>query len=326
MLKQILKKLAALLPTLLIASIILFILINILPGDVVSAMMQEGTSAEMAERQREALGLNDPLYIQYFHWIGRLLHGNLGNSMVSNTPVLQRLTDRFPVTLELVFLSLIIATIIAIPTGVLSAVRSGTAVDSASRVVAIIGVSMPSFWIGTLFVLLFSVKLKLLPASGFVSFFEDPLQNMRYMLIPAFCIGFGYAGSLMRQTRSALLEVLGQEYVSTARAKGLKESVVIWKHAFRNAAIPVMTVLAMHIGRLIGGSVVVETIFALPGMGKAIIDGIFQRDYTLVMGFVMVIIVFVVCLNTLVDMLYVVVDPRLYRSATIAAEEAARHG
>lgn len=314
MLKQILKKLAALLPTLLIASIILFILINILPGDVVSAMMQEGTSAEMAERQREALGLNDPLYIQYFHWIGRLLHGNLGNSMVSNTPVLQRLTDRFPVTLELVFLSLIIATIIAIPTGVLSAVRSGTAVDSASRVVAIIGVSMPSFWIGTLFVLLFSVKLKLLPASGFVSFFEDPLQNMRYMLIPAFCIGFGYAGSLMRQTRSALLEVLGQEYVSTARAKGLKESVVIWKHAFRNAAIPVMTVLAMHIGRLIGGSVVVETIFALPGMGKAIIDGIFQRDYTLVMGFVMVIIVFVVCLNTLVDMLYVVVDPRLYRS------------
>jgi peptide/nickel transport system permease protein len=314
MITQAVKKLLSLIPTMFIASIILFVLISVLPGDAVTSMLSESTTAESEQHMRESLGLADPLYIQYFRWIEQLFHGNLGVSLVSKTSVAQGLMDRFPVTMELVLLAALIGTVVAVPAGIICAVKRGTAMDNISSVAAIIGVSIPSFWLATICVLLFSVHWGILPASGFVSLRESVLGNLRYMIIPAFCTGTFFAGSMMRQTRSALMEVLNQEYILTAQAKGLRDWIVIWKHALRNAIIPVITVLAMQIGRLIGGTVVIETIFGLPGMGKAIINGIFQRDYTLVMGFVIVIIAFVVCLNTFVDIMYVVVDPRLSRT------------
>ena len=218
---------------------------------------------------------------------------------------------RLPITVELALLSLIVAVIIAIPLGITSAIHRNKPIDLFASFFAMIGVTIPNFWLGMLLILYFSIRLKWLPASGFVPLVTDPMGNLTRMIMPALAIGTGFAAIVMRQTRSALLEVLDQDYIITAKAKGLKGSVVIWKHALRNSIIPVITVIAMSTGRLLGGAVITETVFAMPGIGKGIVDGIMNRDYPIVMGLIMISAVFIIVINTVVDVVYIFIDPRI---------------
>ena len=308
---MILKKVLSIIPLLLLVSVILFVLINLLPGDAAMGMVTEGASEDYVNRVRAEMGLDKPPVTRYFDWLIGIFRGDLGKSLISNQLVSVKIAQRLPVTLEITFVAMVISILIAVPLGILSAVRRGSVFDTIGSFVSMLGIAMPPFWLGMLLVLLFSVTLNALPASGFVSFSQDPLQNLRCVIMPAASIGAAFAATVMRQTRSALLEVMQQDYVTTAYAKGLKGRVVIWKHALRNALIPVVTVITMQIGRLIGGAVVTETVFALPGIGREIVDAILSRDYPVVMGMILVVAALVVVTNTLVDVLYILIDPRI---------------
>ena len=308
---MILKKVLSIIPLLLLVSVILFVLINLLPGDAAMGMVTEGASEAYVNRVRAEMGLDKPPVTRYFDWLIGIFRGDLGKSLISNQLVSVKIAQRLPVTLEITFVAMVISILIAVPLGILSAVRRGSIFDTIGSFVSMLGIAMPPFWLGMLLVLLFSVTLNALPASGFVSFAQDPLQNLRCVIMPAASIGVAFAATVMRQTRSALLEVMQQDYVTTAYAKGLKGRVVIWKHALRNALIPVVTVITMQIGRLIGGAVVTETVFALPGIGREIVDAILSRDYPVVMGMILVVAALVVVTNTLVDVLYILIDPRI---------------
>ena len=308
---MILKKVLSIIPLLLLVSVILFVLINLLPGDAAMGMVTEGASEDYVNRVRAEMGLDKPPVTRYFDWLIGIFRGDLGKSLISNQLVSVKIAQRLPVTLEITFVAMVISILIAGPLGILSAVRRGSIFDTIGSFVSMLGIAMPPFWLGMLLVLLFSVTLNALPASGFVSFAQDPLQNLRCVIMPAASIGVAFAATVMRQTRSALLEVMQQDYVTTAYAKGLKGRVVIWKHALRNALIPVVTVITMQIGRLIGGAVVTETVFALPGIGREIVDAILSRDYPVVMGMILVVAALVVVTNTLVDVLYILIDPRI---------------
>ena len=286
-------------------------LINLLPGDAAMGMVTEGASEDYVNRVRAEMGLDKPPVTRYFDWLIGIFRGDLGKSLISNQLVSVKIAQRLPVTLEITFVAMVISILIAVPLGILSAVRRGSIFDTIGSFVSMLGIAMPPFWLGMLLVLLFSVTLNALPASGFVSFAQDPLQNLRCVIMPAASIGVAFAATVMRQTRSALLEVMQQDYVTTAYAKGLKGRIVIWKHALRNALIPVVTVITMQIGRLIGGAVVTETVFALPGIGREIVDAILSRDYPVVMGMILVVAALVVVTNTLVDVLYILIDPRI---------------
>ena len=308
---MILKKVLSIIPLLLLVSVILFVLINLLPGDAAMGMVTEGASEDYVNRVRAEMGLDKPPVTRYFDWLIGIFRGDLGKSLISNQLVSVKIAQRLPVTLEITCVAMVISILIAVPWGILSAVRRGSIFDTIGSFVSMLGIAMPPFWLGMLLVLLFSVTLNALPASGFVSFAQDPLQNLRCVIMPAASIGVAFAATVMRQTRSALLEVMQQDYVTTAYAKGLKGRVVIWKHALRNALIPVVTVITMQIGRLIGGAVVTETVFALPGIGREIVDAILSRDYPVVMGMILVVAALVVVTNTLVDVLYILIDPRI---------------
>lgn len=308
---MILKKALSIIPLLLLVSVILFVLINLLPGDAAMGMVTEGASEDYVNRVRAEMGLDKPPVTRYFDWLIGIFRGDLGKSLISNQLVSVKIAQRLPVTLEITFVAMVISILIAVPLGILSAVRRGSVFDTIGSFVSMLGIAMPPFWLGMLLVLLFSVTLNMLPASGFVSFAQDPLQNLRCVIMPATSIGVAFAATVMRQARSALLEVMQQDYVTTAYAKGLKGRVVIWKHALRNALIPVVTVITMQIGRLIGGAVVTETVFALPGIGREIVDAILSRDYPVVMGMILVVAALVVVTNTLVDILYILIDPRI---------------
>jgi len=314
MLGHIAKKLIAMLPTLLFVSIILFTIISLLPGDAAMGVLGEGASSEDLQKVRSELGLDKPLYERYADWLGRVVQGDFGRALKSRQPVSEIILQRLPVTAELTLLSMIIATLIAVPAGISAALRRNSAMDVVNGIVSMIGIAMPPFWMGMLLIMVFSVWLGWLPSAGYVSFFKDPWQNLMHMAMPAFTIGFAFAATIMRQTRSSMLEVLGEEYIVTARAKGLKESVIIWKHALRNALIPVVTVISMQMGRLIGGAVVTEIVFALPGIGREMVDSIVARDYPVVMALILITALCVVLTNTLVDILYVAIDPRISHS------------
>lgn len=314
MLGHIARKLLAVIPTLLLVSIILFTIISLLPGDAALAVVGEAVNQEDLTKIRQELGLDKPVYIRYLDWLGKILQGDLGRALKSNQPVIDIVLQRLPVTVELTLLAMIISTIIAIPAGIFAALRRNSAWDVANGIISMIGIAMPPFWMGILLIMLFSIWLDWLPSSGYVPFFKDPVRNLEHMLMPAFTIGFAFAATIVRQTRSAMLEVLGQEYVLTARAKGLKESIVIGKHALRNALIPVVTVISMQVGRLIGGAVVTEIVFALPGVGREIVDSIIAREYPIVMALILITAFCVVITNTLVDILYVIIDPRISHS------------
>jgi peptide/nickel transport system permease protein len=311
MLIFILRRLLSAIPTLILVSLFVFTLQKLLPGDPVQAMAGEERDPAVMEYLREKYRLNDPVPLQYVHWVGNVLQGDFGTSLRTEQPVTTLLASKLPVTIELAVLALIIALLIGIPTGVICAVRKGTATDYAANVFALSGISIPHFWLGILLIMIFAVKLQWLPASGFVPLGEDVGQNLKTLILPAFVLGAGLSGVLMRHTRSAMLEVLRADYVRTARAKGLFPRTVILKHALRNALMPIVTLTTLLFGELLGGAVLTEQVFSIPGFGKMIVDAVFNRDYAVVQGVVLCVAIGFLLLNLLADVLYRLINPRL---------------
>lgn len=316
MLSLFLRRLALAIPTLLLITVFVFTLQQMLPGDPVLALAGEDRDPATLEAIRQQLGLNDPLPMQYLRWLGHALTGDLGRSLRTGEPVLDIIAQKLPVTLQLGIMAILIAMIVGIPTGILSATRRGTAVDYGANVVALSGLSVPNFWLGIMLIMLVSVRWKLLPASGYVPFFEGPVQSLKTMIMPAFVLGTALAATLMRHTRSAMLGVMGADYIRTARAKGVREARVILKHAFRNALTPIVTLIALLFGELIAGAVLTEQIFTIPGFGKLVVDAVFTRDYAVVQGVVLVTAVGFIVMNLVADLLYILLNPRLRRAAT----------
>ena len=311
MVSFILRRLVIAIPTIILISIFVFALQKLLPGDPVLAMAGEERDPEVLAYLREKYRLNDPVPLQYLTWIGNALRGDLGISLRTNQPVLELIAEKLPVTIQLAVMAMIFALVIGIPAGILSSVKKGTLTDHMSNVVALSGLSIPNFWLGIMLILLVSVKWQLLPASGYVPFSEDPLRSITVMIMPAFVLGTALAATLMRHTRSAMLSVLKSDYVRTARAKGLAERRVILRHAFRNALTPIVTLTALLFGELIAGAVLTEQIFTIPGFGKLVVDAVFNRDYAVVQGIVLVTAVGFIAMNLLADVLYILLNPRL---------------
>lgn len=311
MLNLFLRRVVGAIPTILLISVFVFALQKLLPGDPVLAMAGEERDPVALAAIREQLGLNDPLPVQYFNWLLAALQGDLGTSLRTGQPVTELILQKLPVTLQLGVMAILIALVIGIPAGILSAVRKGTLTDYTANLVALSGMSVPNFWLGILLIMLVSVRWQLLPASGYVPPTEDFVQSMRTMIMPAFVLGTGLAGALMRHTRSSMLGVLKQDYVRTARAKGVPERRVVLRHAFRNALTPIVTLTALLFGELIAGAVLTEQIFTIPGFGKLVVDAVFTRDYAVVQGVVMVTAVGFILMNLVADMLYILLNPRL---------------
>src|SRR5712672_1378958 len=305
------KRLLQLIPTLFFVSVIIFSLQQLLPGDPALVMAGEERDPEVIEQIRRQYHLDQPLPVQYVYWVKGVLSGDLGESMRIKQPVLELVLQKLPVTMQLASMAIVIALVIGITAGVISAVKKGTAWDYAANVFALWGLSTPNFWLGIMMILLFSVQLGWLPASGYVSPFEDLKGNLAAMIMPAFVLGNAFAAVLMRHTRSAMLQVLSSDYVRTARAKGLSERVVILKHALRNALTPVITLGALGFGELLGGTVLTESVFSIPGFGKLIVDAVFNRDYSVVQGVVLVTATVYIALNLIADVAYILVNPRL---------------
>jgi peptide/nickel transport system permease protein len=297
--------------TLLLITVIVFTGVRMIPGD--PARVLGGTDADAAglEEIREKYGLKDPIPVQYFRWLALAVRGDLGESIRTRTSVAWTVAIKAPITLELACLALLVAIAIAIPVGVLAAVRRNTAWDVLASSVSLCGVSIPNFWLGIMLILLVSVRLGWLPASGFVPLGEDPVGNLKRMLMPSLVLGSGLAAALMRQTRNAMIEVLSTDYVRTARAKGLAQPAVVIRHALRNGLIPVVTILGLQMGALMGGAVVTESIFVLPGFGRLIVEAVFTRDYPVVQGVVLLTASSYVIINLLVDVSYTVLNPRI---------------
>jgi peptide/nickel transport system permease protein len=301
-------------PTIILISVFVFLLQKLLPGDPVLAMAGEERDPETLAFLREKYRLNDPLWVQYLHWIGNAARGDLGMSLRTNVPVLELIGQKLPVTLQLALMSMIVALAIGIPAGVIAAVKKGTWIDYVTNVVALSGLSIPNFWLGIMLILLVSVRLGWLPASGYVSPTEDLARSIETMLMPSFVLGTALAATLTRHTRSAMLGVLSSDYVRTARAKGLRERTVILKHAFRNALTPIVTISALLFGELVAGAVLTEQIFTIPGFGKLVVDAVFTRDYAVVQGIVLVTALGFILMNLLADIAYVLLNPRLRTS------------
>jgi peptide/nickel transport system permease protein len=311
MVKFILGRLVATIPVLFILSIVIFLMLHLTPGDPVKLMLGEDATPEAVTALRANLGLDKPLPIQYLRWLGNALHGDLGRSIRTHQPVMEAIVSRLPVTLELTFLALVVSIAIGIPTGVIAAIRRNSTADIASTTFALIGISLPNFFLGILLILIFSLRLRVLPPSGYVPFKQDPLLNLKLMLMPAFSLGAALAGIVSRLTRSSLLEVLGADYIRTARAKGLSGTGVIFRHALKNALIPVVTVVGLQTGALLGGAILTETVFALPGVGRLVVDNIFARDFPVVQGVVLFLALTRILSNLLADILYARLDPRI---------------
>ena len=305
------KRLIQLLPTVFFVSVIIFSLQHLLPGDPAMIMAGEDNDPAVIAQIRAQYHLDQPIPVQYLFWIKGVLSGNLGESMRLKVAVSELVTTKLPVTLQLALMAMINALVIGVGLGILSAVYKGRALDSLVNVLGLIGISTPNFWLGIMLIFLFSVELGWLPASGYVSPFEDFWQSMRTTIMPAFVLGNAIAGVLMRHTRGAMLQALSSDYVRTARAKGLSERVVVIKHAMRNALTPVITLGALEFGTLLSGAVLTEQIFTIPGFGKLIVDAVFNRDYAVVQGVVLVTASTYILLNLLADIGYILVNPRL---------------
>ena len=305
------KRLATLVPTLILVSMLIFGLQQLLPGDPALILAGEEQDPTVIAHLRAQLHLDDPLPLRYAHWVGGVLQGDLGDSVRNQQPVLDLVLQKLPVTLQLGLMAFVIALVIGIPAGIVAAVGRGTWWDTAANVFSLWGISTPNFWLGILLIMLFSVQLGWLPASGYVSPFEDLGANLAAMLMPAFVLGNAIAAVLMRHTRSAMLQVLSSDYVRTARAKGLSTRVVVLKHALRNALVPIITLGALELGTLLSGAVLTEQVFTIPGFGKLIVDSVFNRDYAVVQGVVLVTATTYIVLNLLADLAYFAVNPRL---------------
>lgn len=290
---------------------VIFLATTYLPGDPAVSILGVESSAEERAAVRERLGLDDPVAVQYLRWLGRAAAGDLGQSIRTREPVAEMLAARVPITLQLTFFSLLIALGIGLPAGVVAARWRKSLVDDIISTVALVASAIPFFWLGVLLILIVAVHLRLLPASGYASIFDDPVESLRLMILPAAAIGCSMAALITRQTRSAMLQVLNEDFVRTGRAKGLREDRVIVRHALPNAMIPVLTVVGLQAGALLGGAIVTEKVFAIAGIGSMVIDGIFNRDFPVIQGAMLFIVLCVALINLTVDVLYTLVDPRI---------------
>ncbi len=311
MLEYLVKRVATIVPTLIFVSMLIFGLQQLLPGDPAVILAGEERDPSVIAYLHQKLHLDDALPVRYAYWVGGVVRGDLGESVRTQQPVLDLIVQKLPVTLELALLAMAIALVIGIPAGLISAVARGTAWDYGANAFALWGLSTPNFWLGILMILLFSVQLGWLPASGYISPFESLGANLAAMAMPAFVLGNAIAAVLMRHTRSAMLQVLQADYVRTARAKGLRERSVVIKHALRNALTPIITLGALEFGTLLSGAVLTEQVFTIPGFGKLIVDSVFNRDYAVVQGVVLVTATAYITLNLLADLAYFAVNPRL---------------
>jgi len=307
----VLHRLLVAIPSLLIASFIVFALPRLLPGDVVQLMLEEHAYGRNLDELRTRLGLDRPIAAQYVEWLGRVARGDLGESLWTGRPVLGELARRLPVSLELGLLAICFSIAVALPVGIIAAVRQDTVADYAARSAAILGLSVPGYWVATLVIVLPAIWWGWTPAAGFIDFRLNPWGHLAQFVLPAVILGVASAAVLMRMTRAMLLEVLRQDYVRTAWSKGLRERAVVLKHGLKNALIPVVTILGLHVAQVFGGTVIFETIFGLPGMGLFLFDAINQRDYPVIQGVNLLIVAIVVATNLLVDMVYAVIDPRI---------------
>ncbi|KAA2235919.1 ABC transporter permease [Salinarimonas soli] len=305
------SRIASLVPILFGTSLVSFFLIRLVPGDPAVALLGLEADERAIAALRAQLALDQPLVVQYLTWLGRVLSGDFGRSVQGGREVLPLLVGALGPTAQLSFAAAIVSLVIAIPAGIVAATRRDTAVDYGASFAALCGLSMPSFWLGILLILAFSVHLPWLPASGYVPPLSDPLGFISHLVLPALTLGAALAAATMRMTRSAMLEVLRSDYVRTARAKGIPGRLVVWRHAFRNARIPVVTLLGIQFGQLLGGVVITETVFSWPGIGKLTVDAIFARDYAVVQGAVLLTATIFVLINLATDLVYTVLDPRV---------------
>ncbi|MDI3339954.1 MAG: ABC transporter permease [Sphaerobacter sp.] len=313
MLRYVLRRLVSLIPVLLGISMVTFALIRLIPGDVVDLILgnEVAMGGERAAELRRLFGLDQPIYVQYLQWASDVVRGDLGHSLRTGKPVLGEILGRLPTTIELTLFSLVFALLIAIPMGIIAALKAGTRTEAGVQVLGLLGLSVPNFWLGTLLILLTSRYLGWFPAANYVPFSVDPWRNIQIFILPGIALGAALAAITLRMTRSSLLEVLNREYVTTARAKGVAERQVIVRHALKNAMIPVVTVVGIQVGRLLGGAIIIEQVFNLPGIGRLAIDAIQQRDYTMIQGVVLFTTLAFVLINLAVDLLYAFIDPRI---------------
>jgi peptide/nickel transport system permease protein len=319
--EYIIKRLLQVIPTILIITLVVFAMMQAIPGDPIVALLGDGYDQEDAERLRKEYGLDKPILVQYVVWLGKVVQGDWGDSFISSRPVLQDVLTYLPVTAELVILSMLVALLIAIPAGIIAAIRQNTWGDYTAMSTALVGISIPDFFLGILLLLVFSVAFHgLLPSSGWVYLpgtcpslvcEASVWGNLKHAIMPAIALGVGRAALLTRLLRASLLEIIRMEYVTTARAKGLGEKVVLFKHALKNALIPTVTIMGLQVGFLIGGAIVIETLFAIPGLGMYGINAIILRDYQQVQGFILIVAISFVMVNFLVDLTYSFLDPRI---------------
>lgn len=307
----ILRRLVSLIPVMLIIGIVVFALIHLTPGDPAAVMLGDSGTPEQIAQLRHQLGLDKPIEVQFFTWFWDVLHFDFGNSIFLDEPVTHALAQRAQPTLLLTTYALLIQILIGIPAGVIAAIRRNSLLDRVLMVGAISGMAIPTFFLGILLILFFAVRLRWLPAGGYVSITDDPVAHFKSMILPSFTLGFASAGLLARLVRSSMLDVMKEDYVRTAQAKGVRQRVVIVRHALRNALIPAITVIGYSIGGLLGGAVVTETVFTIPGMGRLVVQSIARRDFPVIQGAVMLIAAGYVLVNLLVDILYVYIDPRI---------------
>lgn len=311
MFKYVVRRVVSLIPVLFFVSVIVFIITRMIPGDPAAVMLGETATEEAVERLRESMGLNDPLTVQYSHFLRDLLRGHLGDSPAYNKPVTQLIAQTLPNTLLLGFTAILLALLIAVPIGIFSACRQNSPIDYLGMLISLLGVSMPIYWLGMMLVYAFAVRINIFPAIGMGSLSEGLLDVVMHLTLPAICLATIPMANFARITRSSMLEVIRQDYIRTARAKGLKERVVIWKHGLKNALIPILTVIGMQISMMLSGAVLTETIFSWPGMGRLIVDAIEKRDFVVVQGTIMFLAFAFVLITLIVDILYAMFNPKV---------------
>lgn len=311
MISYIIKRVLSLIPVLLVVSIVIFGIIHITPGDPASVILGEEASPEQIQELREQLGLNEPIYMQYIHWITDVMRGDLGTSYFMKEPVSDAIFEHLKPTASLAALAMIISIIIAIPIGIAAANRQGTITDQSMMGFALLGMSIPSFLLGLLLIILVGVQLRWLPVAGYQPLSAGVWTHLKYLIMPAVSLGSIQAALIARMTRTSMLEVLNMNYIKTARAKGVKNRLIVYKHALRNAFLPILTVLGQTFGTLVAGAVVTETIFNIPGIGQLIINSVERRDYSVIQGVVLFVTLSYVFINLFIDLLYGLIDPRV---------------
>ncbi|MEO9337659.1 ABC transporter permease [Mesorhizobium sp. SB112] len=311
MIAFVLRRFAVAIPTLLLVSILVFGLLKLLPGDPALALAGEERDPAVIEFLRTKYSLDKPVPVQYIHWLGGILQGDFGLSIRTRLPIGEMILQKLPVTIQLSVMAMIIALVIGIPAGVVAAIKRGTPIDYGISILGLAGLSVPSFWLGIMLILFFAVNLGWLPSGGYVSFLESPIDNLRYTILPSLVLGTAAAGIVMRHTRSSMLTALKQDYIRTARAKGLREYVVVTRHALRNGLIPVVTTSTLHLGELLSGAVLTEQVFGIPGFGKMIVDGVFSRDYAVVQAVVLCAAAMFLLMSLIADIAYFILSPRL---------------